>query len=251
MNGEVIIKNLGIADYTSTLLAMQNFTDTRTADTPDEFWILEHPPVFTLGLAGRTEHILEVEDILEAEDLETANILKVEHLKTVHNIPIIHCDRGGQVTYHAPGQIIIYMLIDLKRAKLSIRDLVTNIENGVIDFLASLGIKANGDRSAPGVYVDNKKIASLGLKVRKGCTYHGLSFNINMDLTPFNYINVCGYKGLQVTQLYDIIKNLHAESYINLSPMQACPLQASPMQAFTVQAVAPLLTDFLLQAIYK
>lgn len=201
-----IIKTLGMVDYAGTLTAMKSLTELRTSNTTDEFWILEHPPVFTLGLAGNPEHILQ----------------------TTHGIPTIRCDRGGQVTYHGPGQLVVYMLIDLKRAKLSIRDLVTRIENGVIAYLASLKIDAHGDRAAPGVYVANKKIASLGLKVRKGCTYHGLSFNVNMDLTPFNFINVCGYQGLQVTQLCDLLQD----------------------ELVSVRNVSELLTSFLLRMIY-
>lgn len=176
------IKNFGLADYEQIWSGMQEFTDKRTSDTADEFWVGEHYPVFTLGLAGKEEHIIQ----------ETGNI------------PILRTDRGGQVTYHGPGQVIIYILVDLKRINISIRELVTRIENGVINFLASLNIKAISNPDAPGVYVADKKIASLGLKVRKGCTYHGLSFNFDMDLTPFNFINVCGYKGLQVTKLSEL-----------------------------------------------
>ncbi len=177
-----IIKNLGMCNYTTTWKQMQEFTDNRSENTADEFWILEHPPVFTLGLAGKKEHIINIE----------------------HDIPIIHCDRGGQVTYHGPGQVIVYMLIDIKRIDLSIRELVTRIENGVINYLTSYDLIANGDRNAPGVYINSKKIASMGLKVRKGCTYHGLSFNVKMDTTPFNYINVCGYANLKVIQLHEL-----------------------------------------------
>ena len=180
---EYLIKPLGLVDYQSSWDNMKEFTDTRTNATPDEFWVLEHKPVFTLGLAGLPEHILFKE----------------------HDIPIVRTDRGGQVTYHGPGQVVIYTLIDLKRIGLSIRELVQRLEVGIIDFLAAHGIKANGDRSAPGVYIDGKKIASMGLKVRKNCTYHGISFNANMDTTPFNYINVCGYSGLKVVQLGDFI----------------------------------------------
>ena len=183
----VVIKSLGRVDYDKIWQAMQAFTNSRTEDTLDEFWIVEHEPVFTLGLAGKEEHIL---------------------FKN-HDIPIIHCDRGGQVTYHGPGQIVIYVLIDLKRNNLSIRDLVTKLENGIITYLATFGVVANGDRAAPGVYIANKKIASMGLKVRRGCTYHGISFNYNMDLLPFNYINPCGYAGLQVTQLCDELNLLN------------------------------------------
>ena len=178
-----IVKPLGMLDYQNSWDKMKEFTETRNADTPDEFWVLEHKPVFTLGLAGKPEHVLFKD----------------------HDIPIVRTDRGGQVTYHGPGQIVIYTLIDLKRYSLSIRELVERLENGIIDFLASHGITANGDRCAPGVYIEGKKIASIGLKVRKNCTYHGISFNANMDTTPFNHINVCSYSGLKVVQLKDFI----------------------------------------------
>lgn len=184
MNIPFEIKQLGRLSYQDTWEKMKAFTDTRTADTPDEFWVLEHDPVYTLGLSGREEHFL----------------------KKVMDIPIIKTDRGGQVTYHGPGQIVIYILLDLKRANLSIRCLVEKLEQGIIKYLNSVGIQANGNREAPGVYIKGKKIASLGLKVRKSCTYHGISFNLEMDTTPFNYINVCGYSGLQVIQLSDLIK---------------------------------------------
>lgn len=174
-----IIKYLGRMDYNKTWQDMQYFTNNRNENTPDELWIVEHEPVFTLGLAGKEEHILYKD----------------------HNIPIVRCDRGGQVTYHGLGQVVIYTLIDIKRANLSIRDLVTTLENGIIAYLATFNIQANGDRAAPGVYISGAKIASMGLKVRRGCTYHGISFNYNMDITPFEYINPCGYIGLQITQL--------------------------------------------------
>ncbi len=177
------IKFIGKIDYQQCWELMKNLTEQRTEITQDEFWLVEHDPIFTLGLAGKEEHIL---------------------IKT-HSIPIVRTDRGGQVTYHGPQQIVIYFMIDLKRHGISIRELVTSIENGVIAYLKSLGIEANGDRNAPGVYVDGKKIASLGLKIRKGCTYHGLSFNYNLDKTPFSYINPCGYAGLQVVNLSELI----------------------------------------------
>jgi lipoyl(octanoyl) transferase len=165
---------------------MKYFTEMRNELTADEFWILEHNPVFTLGAAGTEQHIID------------------NH----HTIPILRVDRGGQVTYHGPGQIIIYTLINLTRLKLSIRQLVIKLENGIINYLAALGITAQGDRAAPGVYIAGKKIASIGLKVRKNGTYHGISFNFNMDTTPFNYINVCGYSNLKVVQLKDFIAPL-------------------------------------------
>jgi lipoyl(octanoyl) transferase len=189
MNTLFTIKQLGQhIDYLSTWQQMKDFTEQRTDSTPDEFWVLEHDAVYTLGLAGREEHFLQ----------------------KITNIPIIRTDRGGQVTYHGPGQIVIYVLINLKRANLSIRNLVERLENGIIEYLKSVGIHANSNKDAPGVYIDGKKIASLGLKVRKGCTYHGISFNFDMDTTPFNAINVCGYSGLQVVQLSQII-NINSE----------------------------------------
>ena len=177
------IKTIGKIDYYACWEQMKQFTEQRDNSTPDEMWLVEHDPVFTLGLAGKEEHILIKE----------------------HSIPIIRSDRGGQVTYHGPQQIVIYILIDIKRLEFSIRELVTRIENGVISYLAELGIVANGDRDAPGVYVAGKKIASLGLKIRKGCSYHGLSFNFNLDKTPFSYINPCGYAGLQVVNLSELV----------------------------------------------
>ncbi|MCC2624935.1 MAG: octanoyltransferase [Burkholderiales bacterium] len=184
MNIPFTIKQLGIhVDYQTTWAQMKDFTEQRIGTTPDEFWVLEHDPVYTLGLAGKEEHFLQ---------------------KT-NNIPIIRTDRGGQVTYHGPGQIVIYVLVDLKRAGLSIRSLVERLEQGIISYLESIGVQANGNRDAPGVYVNGRKIASLGLKVRKGCTYHGISFNYDMDCMPFNAINVCGYSGLKVVQLTDIV----------------------------------------------
>ncbi len=181
---QFIIKKLGTIDYQESWKTMKEFTENRVNDTPDEFWLLQHNPVFTLGLAGKNEHLLNKN----------------------HTIPVIHSDRGGQITFHGHGQIIIYILVDLKRAKISIRQLVEKLELGIINYLNTLAIDANSSRCAPGVYIAGKKIASLGLKVRKNCTYHGISFNVAMDTTPFNYINVCGYKDLKVTQLQDYIK---------------------------------------------
>ena len=160
---------------------MQKFTRTRDSTTTDELWIVQHPPVFTLGRNGKEEHILQ----------ETA-------------IPVVKVDRGGQVTYHGPGQIVIYFLLDLHRRKLGIRRLVTLIEDCIISVLAEYNIEASSDPKAPGVYVDDKKIAALGLRVSKGCTTHGLSLNVDMDLSPFHLINPCGYKGLEVTQCVNL-----------------------------------------------
>jgi len=157
---------------------MRAFTDSRNATTMDELWVLEHPAVYTLGQAGKREHILNSADI-----------------------PVVESDRGGQVTYHGPGQIIVYTLFDLRRANMGIRDLVIRLENAVIDTLSYLNVAALGRRDAPGVYVGDAKIAALGLRVRRGCAYHGLSLNIDVDLAPFKGINPCGYAGLEVTNL--------------------------------------------------
>ena len=173
-----VIKHLGIVDYIPTWRAMEEFTLARGPGTPDEIWFLEHPPVFTLGLAGKMEHVLAPGDI-----------------------PVVHIDRGGQVTYHGPGQLVVYPLLDLKRQKLGVRELVEGLENAVIDTLALYGIEARGRRDAPGVYVGEKKICSIGIRVRRGCTYHGIAFNVHGDLEPFNRINPCGYRGLEMTQV--------------------------------------------------
>ena len=175
-----IVKHLGQVDYTPTWQAMQAFTDTRTEHTPDELWCLEHPPVYTLGLAGKPEHLI-----------------------MPSSIEVVKCDRGGQVTYHGPGQLVVYLMIDFKRMGIGVRELVRRIEQSVIDLLAELGITAYGDVNAPGVYVAGEKIASLGLRIKNGAVYHGLSLNVDMDLTPFSCINPCGYAGLKVTQLKD------------------------------------------------
>lgn len=178
---KAVVKRLGQVAYEPTFQAMQDFTATRTAETPDELWIVEHPPVYTLGQAGKPEHILE--DI---------------------GIPIVKIDRGGQVTYHGPGQVVIYLLLDLSRLKIKVRELVTAIEQAVIDFLAAQGVAAVRREGAPGVYVGEAKIAALGLKIKNGCSYHGLALNVDMDLYPFTAINPCGYAGLNVTQIRDL-----------------------------------------------
>ena len=175
------VRRLGRVEYEPTWRAMQEFTATRTAETPDELWIVEHPPVYTLGQAGKPEHILE--DV---------------------GIPVVRIDRGGQVTYHGPGQVVIYLLLDLARLKIKVRELVTTIEQGVIDFLAAQYVVAERRAGAPGVYVGDAKIAALGLKIKNGCSYHGLSLNVDMDLSPFTAINPCGYAGLKVTQTRDL-----------------------------------------------
>ncbi|WP_439107602.1 lipoyl(octanoyl) transferase LipB [Congregibacter sp.] len=172
------IRRLGECDYQQTLDDMRSFTDARSSETPDELWLLQHPAVFTQGLAGREEHLLAPGDI-----------------------PVIQVDRGGQVTYHGPGQWVVYLLIDLRRRHMGVRALVDLIEQSLVATLDSFGIAAAPDPQAPGVYVDSRKIASLGLRVRRGCSYHGLSLNSNMDLEPFTRINPCGYEGLEVTSL--------------------------------------------------
>ena len=180
------IRNLGLADYLPAWHAMQNFTAARDAATPDEIWLLQHPPVYTLGLAGKLEHLLRGDT----------------------GIPVIKIDRGGQITYHGPGQLIAYVLLDLKRRNLGVRTLVCKLEAAVINLLAEYGISARYRSDAPGVYItrdgSDAKIAALGLRVRNGCCYHGLALNIDMDLTPFQAINPCGYAGLAVTQLRDL-----------------------------------------------
>lgn len=175
------IRRLGRQPYAATWQAMSAFTDNRTTDTPDELWLLEHDPVFTLGQAGKMEHVLAPGDI-----------------------PVIPVDRGGQVTYHGPGQIVGYPLVDLRRAGVGVRELVHRIEQSLIDTLAHWNVVAVRREGAPGVYVADAKIAALGLRVRRGCSFHGLAFNVAMDLEPFHRINPCGYKGLAVTQLLDL-----------------------------------------------
>lgn len=171
---------MGTLEYQPAVTRMREFTDQRTADSPDELWVLQHPPVFTLGQAADSSHVL-----------------------AAHNIDLVQTDRGGQVTYHGPGQLVTYVLVDLKRLAIGVRTLVQIMEDAVIQLLDGFNVAAVSRRDAPGVYVDDKKIAALGLRVRRGCTFHGLSLNVDMDLTPFTYINPCGYTGLEVTQLKD------------------------------------------------
>ena len=177
----VVIRNLGLQDYETAWQDMQRFTQERNADTDDELWIVEHFPVYTLGLNGKREHLLNVS-----------------------NIPVVNSDRGGQVTYHGPGQLIIYTLLDIKRLNLGVRQLVTILELAMISALAEPGIIAVSRAEAPGVYVNDKKIGSIGLRIKKNCSYHGLSLNNDMDLRPFDHINTCGYSDLKVTQLSDL-----------------------------------------------
>ena len=173
-----IIRELGVADYQPTLDDMRQFTEERGPDTADELWLLQHPKVFTQGQAGKAEHVLAPGDI-----------------------PVVQVDRGGQVTYHGPGQWVVYLLVDVRRRGMGVRALVTLIEQSLVDLLASYGIEAVARADAPGVYVAGSKIASLGLRVRRGCSYHGLALNVDMDLEPFQRINPCGFEGLKVTSM--------------------------------------------------
>ncbi len=182
MNDAPLIRHLGLVPYESTWRSMQRFTDERDGSTPDEIWVLEHPPVFTLGLNANREH-----------------------LKSAGGIPVVQIDRGGQVTYHGPGQLVVYPLIDLRRRALDVRRLVVALENAVIAYAAELGVAASGSREAPGVYVGGAKLASIGLRIRRGASYHGLALNVSLDLEPFERINVCGYPGLAVTRLLDLV----------------------------------------------
>ena len=178
MGQSLVVKNLGEEPYTETWQAMKKFTDSREAHAPDEIWFVQHPPVYTLGQAG-----------------------KVEHLLTPGDIPVVHSDRGGQVTYHGPGQLVCYLLIDVRRRKLGVRDLVTAIEQSIVQLIKAYGVVSESKREAPGVYVDGRKLAALGLRIRKGCSYHGLSLNVDMDLEPFSNINPCGFEGLEVIDM--------------------------------------------------
>ena len=174
----MIFRRLGLAAYEPTWRAMQRFTDERDSSTPDEIWTLEHPRVFTLGLAGKLEHVLAPGDI-----------------------PVIQTDRGGQVTYHGPGQLVVYPLLDLRRLGFGVRELVMALEDAVIAYLSEFGIEGRSRRDAPGVYVEGRKLASVGLRIRRGASYHGIALNVCMDLEPFTRINPCGYRGLEMTQL--------------------------------------------------
>lgn len=177
----VLIRHLGSQPYEPTLAAMRDFTDQRDVQTVDEIWVLEHPPVFTQGQAGKAEHLLAPGDI-----------------------PVVKVDRGGQVTYHGPGQLVIYLLLNIKRLKLGVRDLVTLMEAAIVELMAAQQVQAYPKSDAPGVYVSEGKLASLGLRIRKGCCFHGLALNVDMDLEPFQRINPCGYPGLQMVQVKDL-----------------------------------------------
>lgn len=193
-----VLHTLGMVDYQSTWDAMKKFTAERTSNTRDEIWLVQHPPTYTQGLAGLPEHLLHATDI-----------------------PVVKIDRGGQITYHGPGQIVAYLLLDLRRWKINVRELVTLMEQAVVDLLGEYGVAAQGRGDAPGVYVNDAKIASLGLKIKRGCCYHGLSLNVDMNLDPFSFINPCGYAGLRVTQCVELgitagIGELQAELAQNL-----------------------------------
>lgn len=177
----LIIRNLGRQPYEPVWSAMQHYTDERDNDSPDELWVLEHDPVFTQGQAGKAEHLLAPGEI-----------------------PVVKVDRGGQVTYHGPGQLVVYFLLDIRRLKIGVRQLVSHIENTIVDLMAEYGVTAAARPDAPGVYVDNQKLCSLGLRIRKGCSFHGLALNVNMDLSPFLRINPCGYAGMQMVQCSDL-----------------------------------------------
>jgi lipoyl(octanoyl) transferase len=176
-----IIRWLGSVEYEPTWRSMQAFTERRDETTPDEIWLLEHPPVFTLGMNGKAEHVL-----------------------AAGAIPVVNIDRGGQVTYHGPGQLVAYPLLDLRRLSLGVRELVVSLENAIVGTVAQWGIAAQGKRDAPGVYVDGRKLASIGLRIKRGCSYHGLALNVAMNLEPFQRINPCGFAGLQVTQVGEL-----------------------------------------------
>ncbi len=181
MQNQLVVKRLGRQDYEPIWKAMHKFTDNRTDETLDEVWLVEHNPVFTQGQAGKAEHVLNAGDI-----------------------PVVQSDRGGQVTYHGPGQLVAYFLINLRRKNMGVRELVTHIENLVINTLGAYKIESAARPDAPGVYVDGKKICSLGLRIRKGCSFHGLALNVNMDLSPFLRINPCGYAGMEMIQVSDL-----------------------------------------------
>lgn len=182
MPAELNLRWLGLVDYQASWRAMQDYTNARTEHSPDEIWLLQHQPVFTQGQAGKAEHLLLPGDI-----------------------PVVQSDRGGQITYHGPGQLVVYLLLDVRRLKMGVRDLVNLIEHSLLDYLAQHQISAYAKADAPGVYVEQAKIASLGLRIRKGCSFHGLALNVAMDLTPFQRINPCGYQGQKMTQLSDLL----------------------------------------------
>ena len=188
----ILVRHLGEVDYHDVWQKMQDFTDTRQKDTPDELWFLQHPSVYTLGKNGKPEHVLNAAET-----------------------PVINVDRGGQVTYHGPGQIVVYTLLDLTRMKIGVRDLVTMLEQTIVELLGGYGVTATARREAPGVYVNDAKIAALGLRVRKGRSFHGLALNVDMDLEPFRRINPCGYEGLEVTQLKNLVTGIEIKDVVD------------------------------------
>ncbi len=208
-----VFRWLGRVEYAPTWRAMQSFTDVRDATTPDEVWFLEHAPVFTQGLNGKREHLLAPGDI-----------------------PVVGIDRGGQVTYHGPGQLVVYPLIDLRRRGIGVRELVVALESAVIALAAAHGISASGRRDAPGVYVAGRKLASLGLRIRRGCSYHGLALNVDMDLEPFGRINPCGMAGLEMTQLaaLGVAGDLH-EIALDLAPRLSDALGIAWNECWSIQ----------------
>jgi len=225
MSESPLIRRLGLAPYEPTWRAMQKFTDERQDAARDEVWFVEHPPVFTLGLNASREHLLAPGDI-----------------------PVVQIDRGGQVTYHGPGQLMIYPLLNLRRLKLGVRDLVVALENAVIDYAANLGIEASGSRSAPGVYVEGAKLASIGLRIRRGACYHGMALNVSLDPRPFERINVCGYKNLRITRLADLGVASSAQSVAQeLTPHLLRRLGYAPPPAAARAAYSAISTD--LQAV--
>ena len=220
------IRDLGRRGYEPVWHAMQQFTDTRGADTLDELWLVEHEPVFTLGQAGKPEHVLAAGDI-----------------------PVLRVERGGQVTYHGPGQLVAYPLLDLRRLGLGVRDLVCRIEQASIDTLAHWQIHGERKAGAPGIYVDGEKIMALGLRVRRGCTFHGLAFNVAMDLSPWQRINPCGFQGLAVTQLADLIARPHVQSALE-SPLHSVsnePPSTPPPAALMAELKSVLVANLAAQ----
>lgn len=189
MNTPLIFRQFGRVEYAPTFTAMQDFTATRDENTPDEIWLCEHPPVFTQGLSGKAEHLI-----------------------TATKIPVAQVDRGGQITYHGPGQIVAYLMLDLRRRNLKVREFVHQIEQAIIDTLAEFNITGERLAGAPGVYVRGAKIAALGLRIKRGCSYHGLSINVDMDLQPYTAINPCGYAGMAVTQASALSANASASA---------------------------------------
>ncbi len=216
----ILLRSLGMTEYPATWDAMRAFTAARDSITPDEIWLTEHPPIYTLGLAGRREHFLRDS-----------------------GIPVLKVDRGGQITFHGPGQLVVYVLVDLRRLRLGVRTLVRSLESAVIEWLATLGIAAYGKTAAPGVYVmrdgSEAKIAALGLRVRNGCTYHGIAVNVGMDLGPFADIDPCGYPGLAVTQLADLdVAKTVAAAGAELAPLIAARFAAQSATRFEHQPPA-------------